>query len=130
MDATHSVSKSLQYLSKFNPLRIDTTPNFVERLGCLYVTDFVAFYPNLFGSAMVYDNGVWEDDVDTEVWSAWASQPHVAGQLVNVDCFADPCEFHALVLNVITYDLYEADESLARDFLYKHYIDTKGLPLI
>lgn len=125
MNTTCSEANSLQYLSEFKLLPIATPPNFINVLGCLCVTEFIAFYPNDSGSAMVYDNGFWEDDIKTELWSAWTSQQCVATQLENIDFSATSCVFNALILNVVTGDLYEVDESLAREFLYKHYVNSK-----
>lgn len=130
MNTACSVAKSLQNLCKFKSLRIDPPPNFVAALGCLCLTEYIAFYPDISGNSIVYDNGIWEDEVDTEVWSKWTSQPGVAKQLKHIEASAESASFHALIINVDTYDLYEADEELARDFLYKHYITTKGLPLV
>lgn len=77
---------------------------------------------------MVYDNGFWEDDIDTELWSAWATQPNVSGYLENIDFSTGSGVFNALIMNVTTRDLYEVDEVLAREFLYRHYISSTDLP--
>ena len=79
---------------------------------------------------MVYDNGFWEDDINTKIWSEWASQHHIAEQLRHIDFAGDSCVSNALILNVVTSELYESDEDLAREFLCRHFIESKGLPRI
>lgn len=130
MHTAFRTSGSLQYLGQFSSLPLSAPADLVKVLGCLCVTEFIAFYPNDSGNAMVYDNGLWEDHIDTELWSAWATQRHVAGYLKNIDFSTNSCITNALIINVTSRDLYEADEALAQEFLYRHYIDSKGLPRI
>lgn len=128
MDTAHLTQTSLEYLDQFNLLPLNVPTDFIKVLGCLCITEFVGFYPNDLGNAMVYDNGFWEDEIDTELWSSWATQSHVASHLHNIHFSTESGIFSALVVNVVTRDIYEADEVLAREFLYRYYVDSKGLP--
>lgn len=123
-------ANKLQALPRLKQLALDVSLDFEHELGCLCVTDFVAFYPNQDDTAMVYDNGVWEDAINDAIWTTWTSQTGVADTLTNVLCSASANEFNALILNVRTRKLYEADENETRKFLYRHYADSTGISSI
>lgn len=108
------------------PLEVCAPPDFEELLGCLCVTEYLAFYPSECGSGVVYDNGVLEDYVDPVAWENWTSEPQVREKILSASTIAYP----ALVLDTCTRTFYMVGEEQARDFLYQHYVAVTGLPLL
>lgn len=117
-------AKKLQILPRLKKLNLGVSSDFEHELGCLCVSEFLAFYPNQSDTAMVYDNGVWEDTINNTIWTSWTSQPGVTSTLTNVLCSTSAAEFNALILDVRTRELYEADEDATRNFLYRYYADS------
>lgn len=124
-----SNAAALRCLVDLKPVALQVPDEFEHKLGCLCITELIAFYPNYNDTKMVYDNGVWEDDIDDEVWTTWVSRPGIAEKLVNVLHSGNLPEPNALILNVKTRCLYEAGEVLVRDFLYQHCAHSRGVHL-
>lgn len=103
--------------------------HFEAALGCLCVTEYIAFYPDIHDSDIIYDNGVMEDTINSRFWQIWTSQTQVAEKVGHVTIFeAHP--YRALLLNTITRLFYDVDEEQTRDFLRRHYVDRKRLQLL
>ena len=126
---SRSYPTALRSLVRLKPIAVQVPNDFEHDLGCLCVTEMIAFYPNYNDTGMVYDNGLWEDVVDDATWTSWVSQPDIAAQLIDVLNSANFANPNALVMNVETRRLYTTNECSVRDFLYHHYANSRGVSL-
>ncbi len=118
------------FYGKLSPLDVCVPKDFEKTMGCLCITAYVAFVPNVNGTSVVYDNGAFDGPVKLGPWRAWASQPLVARVLRENRLFDDRPPFRALLLDTARRRLWVTDEEDVQDFLRIHLAEVNGRPEI
>lgn len=109
-------------------LDLKVPKSFLAQLGCCPVTKFVGFYFDDADNYAVYDNGVYEGEVDWNQWECWKEERQVAAIFDDIARrWRDHEESHGLILDLDTSTFYRADAGAITDFLGRYYRKTNNL---
>lgn len=109
-------------------LDLKVPEDFLAQLGCKPVTKFVGFYFDDADNYAVYDNGVFEDEVNRKSWECWKEQRQVASIFEDINRqWRDHGESHGLILDTDTDTFFRAEAGAIVSFLGRYYSKTKNL---
>lgn len=111
-----------------NPLKLEVPENFLAQLGCKPVTKFVGFYFDEADNYAVYDNGVYEDEVNRKGWECWKEQRQVASIFEDINRqWRDHGEYNGLIFDIDTDTFFRAEAGAIVNFLGLYYFKTNNL---